>query len=118
MLTAAAGLVAMGGCAERIATFSLVSTRNVDLSRVDTFVAVDRETEGEDVVPHVLLLRNRRANVQDAVDAAIRQWRGGVAMQNVTVEREVWSVFFYGEEIVRVRGTVLIDPRPGGTIAR
>ena len=92
-------VILMTGCATRIGDFTVLSTKNVDMSRLGELDRSSRVT-GED----------RRTwsvpSMEEAVDRAIETEEGGVALIDVSIE----TVSGFFSTAWRVEGTVLIDP--------
>ena len=98
------------GCAQRVADFTLASTKNVDLNNGD-FVKGKRVT-GEDSKP-IILVPIGIPSIKEAADQAIEQDTCAVALSDVTADSEFFS-FFFGYVKYKVEGDLVIDKsRPG-----
>lgn len=96
----AALAIVLAGCATRIGDFTMLSTKNIDLSRMDEFER-GRRTTGEDITVFSV------PSMEEAVDKAIEREPGGIALVDVSVETLV-GILTQGW---RIEGTVLIDPK-------
>jgi len=98
------------GCAQRVADFTLASTKNVDLNNGD-FVKGKRVT-GEDSKV-IVIFPLGIPSIKEAADEAIEQDTCAVALTDVTADSEFFS-FFFGYIKYTVEGDLVIDKsRPG-----
>jgi hypothetical protein len=98
------------GCAQRVADFTLASTKNVDLNNGD-FVKGKRVT-GEDSKA-IVIFPLGIPSIKEAADEAIEQDTCAVALTDVTADSEFFS-FFFGYIKYTVEGDLVIDKsRPG-----
>lgn len=88
------------GCATRIGDFTVLSTKNVDFSRLGEYEIVQGRAMGEDFKTWTV------PSMEEAVDKAIESVDGGVGMSDVTVE--VVNGFFSSG--FRIEGNVIVDP--------
>ncbi len=105
-------LFAVGGCKNRMADLTLVSTKNIDFSRMPTFVHGPERVTGEDKLQVILLFPTKKqVYMEEAVDNATESVPGAVALVDAVVYVTNWYIpWFYGETIITVEGTPLIDP--------
>lgn len=89
------------GCATRIGDFTILSTKNIDYSRIGEYEVVRSRATGEDIKSWTV------PSMEEAVDKAIESIDGGVAMTDVTVE-VVQGFFSAG---YRIEGNVMVDPK-------
>jgi hypothetical protein len=116
-LLAVTGL-AMAGCTTRIVDYTLLSTKNVDLSRAGTFKRGPNRITGVDSQLIILLIPNRGpANLKAAVDDAIESVPGAVALVDGVVYTRNWDAILVGENAIIAEGTPLIDPSIPGAAA-
>ena len=101
------------GCTSRLGSFTIVSTKNIDFSRMAEYSRSTQRVSGEDVL-HIIIIFPTKMNVtiEDAVDRAIQEIPGGIAL----VDAVIRHTFFYipwlaGQESFTVEGNVLIDPK-------
>jgi hypothetical protein len=90
----------LSGCATRIGDFTVLSTKNVDISRLGDYEIIPARTKGEDLKVFSL------PSMEEAVDKAIESVDGGVGMTDVTVE--IVQGFFQAG--YRIEGNVIVDP--------
>jgi hypothetical protein len=98
-------------CTQRLVDFTIISTKNVDLSRASSFVRSGSRATGEDAKLIIIVFPTGVPSAKEAVDRAIESVPGGVAL----VDGVLTSSFFYipyvvGENKFVVEGTVLVDP--------
>ena len=109
-ITAVLAAVALSGCTQRIADFTVMSTKNIEMSRLAE-MRVGERLEGVDSKPIILLFPTGNPTIEEAIDNAIEQQPGGVALVNGTVSL---SSFYlpplFGEIKYMVEGDVLYDP--------
>jgi hypothetical protein len=102
--------MSISACTHRIGDFTVGSTKNIDLK--GTLHRVD-ETErlvGKDMKPTILFIPTGIPNMKEAMDRAIEQRVGAVALSNVTVEQEAWVIpFIYGETSFVVEGNPVYE---------
>jgi len=93
-------ILILSGCATRIGDFTVLSTKNVDYSRLGDYEIVPSRAIGEDFKTWTV------PSMEEAVDKAIESVDGGVAISDVTVEG-VYGFFSTG---FRIEGNVIVDP--------
>ena len=110
-VVAAALTLTVGGCVTRSTDFTLISTRNVDLSRVGTFKKGPVRVRGEDKIHIVLIFKSLRDhNLEVAIDEALDKTPGSVALVDGVIKTRKWW-FLFGEDTLIIEGTPLIDPQ-------
>lgn len=98
--------VLCGGCAsQRIGDFTLLSTKNIDLSELDEYRRVGSRQDAQDTRNMLQLYVGAAPSMEEAVDKAIEQVRGCRALVDVSV-KVVSNVFSTGYEI---EGECLVD---------
>lgn len=98
------------GCAQRIADFTLASTKNVDLNS-GQFVKGDR-VEGIDK-KYVVLFPLGVPSVKEAADRAIETNPCAVALTDVTADSEAFA-FIFGYVQYKIEGDLVIDTNRTG----
>ena len=93
------------GCAQRVADFTLASTKNVNLNNGD-FIEGPRVI-GEDLKV-IVIVPLGIPSVKEAADQAIEQDRCAVALTDVTADSEFFS-FLVGYVKYKIEGNLLID---------
>jgi len=110
----ACSLLAVTGCKTRFVDFTIISTKNVDLSKMGTFKRGAR-TEGVDKIYIIIFIPTGQPNLKEAIDRAIESVPGGVALLDGVVSQGFFYIpYIYGEANFTVEGTVLIDPSLSG----
>ncbi|MDD2365495.1 MAG: hypothetical protein PHN84_04965 [Desulfuromonadaceae bacterium] len=106
--TVAMVITSMMGCVQRITDFTIISSKNIDLSNGANFKRDGKRIEGEDSKP-IILIPIGIPNAKEALDNAIQGVPGCVGLVDGVLESEYFS-FFFGYVKYRVKGTCLIDP--------
>ncbi|EGR0921730.1 hypothetical protein EIB96_03605 [Vibrio parahaemolyticus] len=107
---AIAGSLLSTGCAQRVADFTLASTKNVDLNGGE-FVKGPRVT-GEDAKP-IIIVPLGVPSVKEAADKAIENDACAVGLTDVTADSEFFS-FLVGFISYKVEGDLVIDKSKSG----
>ena len=112
MTLAVASLALMvAGCEQRGTDFTMISTRNVDLSRAGTFKRGPVRVRGEDKIHIVLIFKSLRDHdLEVAIDEALDKTPGSVALVDGVIKTRKWW-FLFGEDTLIIEGTPLIDPQ-------
>lgn len=100
----------ISGCSNRLVDFTIISTKNVDLSKAGTFQRTKMRTEGKDVSHVVLIIPTGVPNMKEAIDKALERIPGAVALVDGVVYSKFWTILVYGQSSYVVEGTPLIDP--------
>ncbi|MGI9213052.1 MAG: hypothetical protein ACR2HF_11325 [Methylococcaceae bacterium] len=98
------------GCAQRIGDFTLVSSKNIDLTRGADFKRSYTRIKAEDTVPIILGIPIGIPNMKTALDRAIEKTPGAVALTDGVVSQKIFNFIIFGEMGYEVEGTPLIDP--------
>jgi hypothetical protein len=106
----------LAGCTMRVTDFTLLSTKNVDLSRMDEMRRDPRRVEGVDSSQIIVIVPTKlRPDMKEAIDRAIESVPGGVALVDGVVSMTSWYIpLIYGEQSWTVEGSVLVDPALAG----
>jgi hypothetical protein len=96
-----AGVLVLGGCTLRLGDFTVLSTKNVDVSAVRQG---DRQS-GEDCINMVLFFPLGEVNWKTAMDRALEKGKGDVLVDAV-VTSKYWNALVYGQNCVVIEGTV------------
>lgn len=99
--------VLLAGCSTRIADLTVISPHNVSLKHtdIDNLPQV-KQVEGVDKVPIVLFFPIGQPNLEEAIADALQKG-GGDLMTDVTVYQEAWWAVLFGQQGLRVKGTVV-----------
>ena len=112
-LVVAGGLVFLllsSGCSTRLIDFTIISSKNVDLSNASEFTRGTERMEGKDKAHMVLFIPFGVPSMKEAVDRAIETVPGAVALVDGVVVYKWWTAGLYGQSSYIVEGTPLIDP--------
>ncbi len=98
------------GCKHRLYDMTIMSSKNVDLSRSEDFVRGRMRVEGDDTKHIVFIVPTGVPSVKEAVDRAIEKVPDCVALVDVVVYSYGWCIpFIYGQSANIVEGLPLID---------
>lgn len=100
------------GCATRLADFTIISTKNIDLSRGADFKRGSSRVQGEDKISIIIFIPTGTPNIKQAIDNAIQSVPGAVALLDGVITYKFWWIpYIFGETTYIVEGTPLIDPK-------
>lgn len=99
----------LSGCVQRLTDFTIISSKNVDLTRGAEFTRGPR-VEGTDTRAIVLFIPVGVPNAKEAMDQAIQGVPGCIGLLDGVVDSEFFDLIF-GYMQYRVKGTCLIDPK-------
>jgi hypothetical protein len=100
----------MSSCTQRILDFTIVSSKNVDLSKAASFQRGKTRISAEDGAYLILIIPTGIPNLKEALDKAIEQTPGAVALVDGVLSAKSWSAILVGYTAYIVEGTPLIDP--------
>jgi hypothetical protein len=107
----AAAALQLTACTNRLVDFTIISTKNVDLSKGASFQRGRARVEGEDRVYIIVLVPTGTPNMKEAVDRAIESVPGAVALLDGVLTQNFWYIpYVFGTSAFLVEGTPLIDP--------
>ena len=98
------------GCVTRLGDFTIISTKNIDLTRGADFKRGQSRIQGEDSIFIIIFIPTGVPNMKTAIDKAIESVPGAVALLDAVLSAKVWW-FIVGQEGYLVEGTPLIDPK-------
>ena len=97
-------------CTQRIVDFTIISTKNIDLSKAASFERSKKRNTGTDRVYWLISIPLGIPNMKEAIDRAIEQTPGSVALvDGVVYTKSMWFILCGFSEYI-VEGTPLIDP--------
>jgi hypothetical protein len=100
----------LSGCSTRVADFTIISSKNIDISKGVDFKRGSARVRGEDL-KHIIILPGSHPNAKEAMDQAIESVPGAVALVDGVLNHSLWYIpYIYGQEAYEVEGTPLIDP--------
>ena len=98
-------------CSHRVLDFTLISSKNVDLSKGATFEKGKSRVEGEDLVHWIIIVPTGTVSIKEALDRAIESTPGCVALLDGVIYTKFWWIpYIYGQQSASIEGTPLIDP--------
>ena len=99
------------GCSTRITDFTVISSKNIDMSRGADFKRAPIRVKGEDRKSIIIFFPTGEPNVKEAMDRAIEKTPGAIGLLDGVITRHGWYIpYIYGESWYEVEGTALIDP--------
>jgi hypothetical protein len=103
-------IILLGGCSQRITDFTIISSKNIDLSGSTKFKRGRDRVVGKDVKHVIILIPTGISNIKQATDRAIEMTPGAVALVDGVVDWHYWWIpYIYGRQWYQVEGTPLID---------
>jgi hypothetical protein len=110
VIVSCAALV-LAGCSQRIVDFTVISSKNIDLSRGADFKRSSTRIKGEDRKHIIIFIPTGIPNAKEAMDKAIESVPGAVGLvDGVITQHSWWIPYIYGQSWIEVEGTPLIDP--------
>ncbi|WBM74581.1 hypothetical protein [Saprospira grandis] len=100
----------LGSCQQRMVDFTIISTKNVDLSNAANFKKGKERVKGQDIAHIILVIPTGFPNLKEAIDRAIEVTPGAVALTDGVIYSKSFYFFLYGQNGYIVEGTPLIDP--------
>lgn len=99
-----AGLLA--SCTTRIADFTLVSTKNVDLTRNTSYKIENRRVVGKDKKSIIICIPTGTPNIKEAIDRSIEQAGPNcIGLSDVVIDYTSWWIpYIYGENSFTAEG--------------
>ena len=105
-------IFSVSGCAFRLVDFTIISTKNIDLSRGADFKRGATRVSGEDQVCIIIIIPLGQPNIKQAIDKAIQSVPGAVALLDGVITAKFWYIpYIFGQSSYVVEGTPLIDPK-------
>lgn len=96
----------LGGCVQRLGDFTILSTKNVDVSKFGSATRDPIRVKGEDAKEIILIIPTGVPNVKEAIDRAIESQPGCVALSDATVKYSSFYIpYIYGRTAFTVEGT-------------
>lgn len=104
-------VIILSGCVTRLADFTLISTKNIDLTRGASFKRAQSRVTGEDSAAIIIIIPTGVPNMKTAIDKAIEGVPGAIALLDGVLSMRQWYIPpLFGETAYIVEGTPLIDP--------
>jgi len=103
-------LLSLGSCTNRILDFTLVSTKNVDMSKASSFERGRNRVTGTDFAHIIIFIPTGSISIKEAVDQAIESTPGCVALLDGVIYTKFFYIpYIYGKSTAIIEGTPLID---------
>jgi len=104
-------VILLSGCGQRLVDFTIISTKNIDLSRANTFERAKSRVTGVDMVHWIIFIPTGVPNMEEAIDRAIESVPGAIALVDGVLRSKFWWIpYLYGQQSFIIEGTPLIDP--------
>jgi hypothetical protein len=102
----------LNGCTSRLIDFTIISTKNIDLSKSSMYQVGKTKIKGTDLSHWIIIIPTKvKITPQEAIDKAIESTPGCVALLNGIVYRKFWYIpCIYGQQSYVIEGIPLIDP--------
>ncbi|MCB9757912.1 MAG: hypothetical protein H6753_05780 [Candidatus Omnitrophica bacterium] len=101
-------LLWFSGCTTRLVDFTMISTKNIDLSRSADFRRAQQRVKGKDEAMIIIFIPTGVPNMKEAIDHALESVPGAVALVDGVVYQEAFW-FIIGTSSYVVEGTPIID---------
>jgi hypothetical protein len=99
-------LIPFTGCVTRIGDFTLLSTKNVDISRLGNAQRCANRVTGEDSKAIIVVFPTGVPNVKEAIDRAIQSERDCVALSDASISYSSFYIpYIFGRSSFIVEGT-------------
>jgi len=100
-------LTSITACTTRVADLTLVSTKNIDLSKASLDIRKGRRVKGEDCTIALLgFIPLGIPNLEEAIDDALEKGKGNIMVDQVSYRSGVYFVIA-SRSCIKVEGTVL-----------
>jgi len=97
-------------CSHRVLDFTLISSKNVDMSKSSSFVRGKSRVAGKDMVHIIIIIPTGTINIKTALDRAIESTPGCVALLDGVIYTKFWWIpYIYGQSAATIEGLPLID---------
>ena len=97
----------ISGCSLRLADFSVISTKNVNLDKVDLdAMPQTKGVRGVDSNFMFLFIPFGFPHIENAIDEALEKGGGDVMIDTVLYSKG-WSILLIGQNTLEVKGTVV-----------
>ncbi|MBL1265820.1 hypothetical protein [Candidatus Methylomicrobium oryzae] len=104
-------LATLPACSQRMVDFTVISSKNVDISRGADLKRLPTRIKGEDRKSIIIVIPTGIPNAKEAMDNAIESVPGAVALVDGVITQHSWYIpYIFGQTWIEVEGTPLIDP--------
>lgn len=106
-------VMVLPGCTDRLGDFTMISTKNVDLSDAEVNLSKGRRATEDDCKPIVIIFPIGRPDLKEAVDSALEEGQGNLMVDLVVYSRWWYVPPIFGLRCMVAEGTVVdIKPTP------
>ena len=103
------GCLFFGGCTQRVMDFTVLSSKNFDVSR-GGFRKASERTSGIDKRAIIVFIPTGSVELKEALDAAIEKVPGCVGLADGVVYYSWWYIpYIYGEYYYKIEGTPILE---------
>lgn len=103
--------IALTSCNQRLFNFTIISTKNIELSKLSSLEKSNKRVEGEDMAHLIIFIPTNIIRIDQAIDNTIESIPGCVALLDGVVYSKIWWIpYIYGQQRYVVEATPLIDP--------
>ncbi|MDY6842652.1 MAG: hypothetical protein SVW57_00985 [Thermodesulfobacteriota bacterium] len=104
------------GCSQRLIDFTIISSKNIDLTQAATFQRSQSRVNGEDARHIIIFIPTGVPNAKEALDRAIESVPGAIALVDGVITHHWWYIpYIFGRSWYVVEGTPLINPKIAST---
>ena len=104
-------LLLLSSCSHRIVDFTLISSKNIEFSKFDTYERLNSRVTGEDTKSIIFVVPTGNPSGKEAMDEAIESVPGCVALvDGVLTQKWFYIPYIYGEYTFIIEGTPIVDP--------
>ena len=103
-------VVLLTACTTRLLDFTVISSKNIDLSKAATFERGKSRVEGVDKAYIIIFIPTGIPNMKEAIDRALEKVPGAVALVDGVVSSKFAYFVVAAMTAYVVEGTPLIDP--------
>lgn len=102
----------LSACSTRIVDYTVISTKNVDISALSNYSRSDKRVTGTDTAHIILGIPTSQPNMKEAIDRAIETTPGSSVLVDGVVNLKHWQIpFIYGQISYVVEGTPLVNTK-------
>lgn len=110
ILTLLLAIFVLGGCSDRLIDFTIISSKNFDISKASQYQKGTERVNGEDKLFFLLgVPLGSSINMKEAVDQAIEGVPGCVALADGVIYRKWWNLGIAAQVGFLAEGTPVID---------
>jgi len=110
-------LALLTGCTTRLTDFTIISTKNVDLSVIGRARRGSARVQGKDTAHIIIFIPTGTPNMKTAIDRAIESVPGSVALVDGVLYQSFFYIpYIYGQSSFIVEGTPLINTAQASSV--